>query len=48
MSRIFLEDFLKNHKNYSYLLDDIYLNKKYASLYGEIFEFFLPKRSKII
>ncbi len=47
MSRIFLEDFLKNHKNYSYLLDDIYLNKKYASLYGEVFEFSYQKEVKL-
>ncbi|EAJ2879870.1 hypothetical protein A0X34_01090 [Campylobacter coli] len=47
MSKIFLEDFLKNHENYSYLLDDIYLNKKYASLYGEVFEFSYKKEGKL-
>lgn len=47
MSKIFLEDFLKTHKDYSYSLNDIYLNEKYAALYGEVFEFSYKKEVRI-
>lgn len=47
MSKIFLEDFLKTHKDYSYLSSDIYLNEKYAKLYGEVFEFEFKKDEKV-
>lgn len=46
MSKIFLEDFLKTYKDYSYSLNDIYLNEKYAALYGEAFEFSYKKEGK--
>ncbi|EIV1279834.1 hypothetical protein NNT63_001750 [Campylobacter jejuni] len=43
MSRISLENYLQVHNRYSCLSNDIYLNKKYAELYGETFDFSYSK-----
>ncbi|MCW1344920.1 hypothetical protein OLP53_09960, partial [Campylobacter jejuni] len=43
MSRISLENYLQVHNRYSCFSNDIYLNKKYAELYGETFDFSYSK-----
>ena len=47
MSRISLENYLQVHNRYSCLSNDIYLNKKYAELYGETFDFSYSKNGLV-